>query len=43
MDTITRYAAPRTLAKFALIVVAVVVAQGILSLKLRVFAFLICP
>jgi len=43
MDTITRYAAPRTLAKFALIAVAVVVAQGILSLKLRVFAFFDLP
>ncbi len=43
MDTISRYSAPRTLAKFALILVAVVIVQGILSLKLQVFTFLDLP
>ena len=38
-----RYSAFRTLAKFALILVSVVVAQGILSLKFRVFGYFDLP
>jgi rod shape-determining protein MreD len=38
-----RYGAFRTLAKFALILTAVVVAQGILSLRLRVFNYFDLP
>jgi rod shape-determining protein MreD len=43
MDTINRYGAPVTLAKFALIVIAIVVAQGILSIKLQAFTFFDLP
>ncbi len=38
-----RYSAFRTLAKFALILVSVVVAQGVLSLKFRVFGYFDLP
>ena len=42
-DTTSRYGAFRTLAKFALILVSVVVAQGILSLKFQVFLYFDLP
>ena len=40
---LNRYGAFRTLAKFALILVSIVVAQGILSLKFRVFGYFDLP
>ena len=40
---INRYGTFRTLAKFALILVSIVVAQGILSLKFRVFSYFDLP
>ena len=44
MDQVTnRYGTLGTLAKFALILVSIVVAQGILSLKFRVFSYFDLP
>ena len=40
---LNRYGAFRTLAKFALILVSIVIAQGILSLKFRVFSYFDLP
>ena len=42
-QAISHYGAFRTLARFALILVSVVVAQGILSLKFRVFGYFDLP
>ena len=41
--SINRYGTFQTLAKFALILVSIVVAQGILSLKFRVFSYFDLP